>query len=148
MLEPARIFASFLDRKKLKFTRPRRLILDTVFGLHGHFDIEYLYDLIHQVSKDVSRATVYRTIPLLLEAGLVQRSLRSEARDKFEHIYGHPRHAHWICRNCGAVLETGLQEFTTLVNDKARSQNFSPENVGLEITGLCWKCKNSENESH
>jgi len=147
MAEHERIFEAFLINKGLKFTRPRRLILSTVFGLHEHFDVEQLYDIIHKVSRDVSRATVYRSIPLLVEAGLIQRSVRSETRDKFEHIFGHPRHAHWVCHNCGAVMETNIQDVVKLLKSKAEVQNFMISDINLTINGLCWKCQNAANES-
>ncbi len=147
MQEHEIIFAAFLLKKGLKFTHPRRLVLSSVFGLHEHFDIEQLYDIIRGRSKDVSRATVYRTIPLLVEAGLIQRSLRSETRDTYEHIFGHPRHAHWVCRNCGVVLETEMQDIVKLLQQKAKAQNFVAEDISLIVKGLCWKCRNSANES-
>ncbi|MFO7660638.1 MAG: Fur family transcriptional regulator [Candidatus Cloacimonadaceae bacterium] len=141
------IFKAFLEQKGLKFTRPRRMILSSIFALHEHFDIEQLYESIRSKSKDVSRATVYRTIPLLVEAGLIQRSLRSETRDTYEHILGHPRHAHWVCKNCGAVLETDMQEIVKLLHQKAKTLNFQIDDISLIINGLCWKCRNAANES-
>jgi Fur family ferric uptake transcriptional regulator len=140
-------FNAFLEKNKLRFTQPRRLILDKVFELHEHFDIEQLYDLIHKVSAEVSRATVYRTIPLLTQAGLIQRSVRGETRDTYEHIYGHPLHAHWLCKSCGAVIETDIQDFLKLVKSKSQAQNFDVTDINLTINGLCWKCQNNDNES-
>ncbi|HOV16069.1 MAG TPA: transcriptional repressor [Candidatus Cloacimonadota bacterium] len=148
MQQPEIIFSAFLTHKGLKFTPARQLILQTVFKLHEHFDREQLYEQIHKVNRDVSRATVYRTIPLLVEAGLVQKSMRSETRDEFEHIYGHPKHAHLICRNCGAIAETGLQQLEKQILNIAKVQNFQLETIKLEITGLCWKCQSDENASH
>lgn len=147
MQEHENIFEAFLAERGLKFTQPRRLILDTIFGLHEHFDIEQLYDLIHRVSREVSRATVYRTIPLLVEAGLIQRSVRSESRDTYEHTWGHPRHAHWVCKVCGAVTETDMQDILKLLHSKAKAQNFRPEEISLVVNGICWKCQNAANES-
>ncbi len=147
MQEHENIFEAFLAEKGLKFTLPRKLILDTVFGLHEHFDAEQLYDLIHRVSKEVSRATVYRTLPLLVEAGLIQRSVRSESRDTFEHIWGHPRHAHWVCKVCGSVHETDMQDAVRILQAKARAQNFSLTEINLTLTGICWKCQNHATES-
>lgn len=148
MQEHEVIFEAFLERKGLKLTQPRKLILNTIFDLHEHFDIEQLYDIIHKISSEVSRATVYRIIPLLMEAGLIQKSIRSEARDKYEHIFGHPRHAHWICKSCGSLIETDMQDVLKLVQSKAKTQNFSIDVINLEVKGLCWKCQNNENESH
>ncbi len=147
MQEHEIIFEAFLEKQGLKYTKARKLILEIVFKLHEHFDVEYLYDLIHQVSKDVSRATVYRTIPLMVEAGLIQRSVRSESRDKYEHIYGHPRHSHWVCKNCGLVIETDIQDLMKLVQSEAKTQNFQIDEVNLTVRGICWKCRNNANES-
>jgi Fur family transcriptional regulator, ferric uptake regulator len=141
------MFEAFLVKKELKFTLPRKLILSTVFALHEHFDAEQLYDEVRKASRNVSRATVYRTIPLLVEAGLIQKSVRNEARDTYEHIYGHPRHAHWVCRECGGVLETDMQEICKQLQKRAAVQNFEIAEISLEIKGLCWKCRNNANES-
>lgn len=148
MQEHEVIFEAFLEKKGLKLTQPRKLILNTIFDLHEHFDIEQLYDIIHKISSEVSRATVYRIIPLLVEAGLIQKSIRSDARDKYEHIFGHPKHAHWICKDCGMLLETDMQDILKLVQAKAKTQNFRISDTNLEVKGICWKCQNNENESH
>ncbi len=70
------IFYKHLTQQGLKFTKARKLILDTVFELHEHFEVDSLYDKIRSVTKDVSRATIYRTLPLLIGAGLIQQSVR------------------------------------------------------------------------
>ncbi|MDP2173448.1 MAG: Fur family transcriptional regulator [Candidatus Cloacimonadaceae bacterium] len=141
------IFSGFLSRKGLKLTSTRKLILESVFALHGHFDAEGLYERIRKLSQDVSRATVYRTLPLLLESGLIQHSMRSQARDMFEHIFGHPRHVHWVCSSCGSVLETDLQEVMPALKQSAAAIHFSIGDLNLQISGLCWKCRSSENEN-
>lgn len=146
MQEHEIIFERYLSHKAQKYTQARKLILDTIFNLHEHFDIEQLYDTIHQISREVSRATVYRTIPLLMDAGLIQRSVRCETRDKFEHILGHPRHAHWVCKVCGAVLETDLPEMYALIESQADAQNFFVEDISVVIQGRCHACRKEENE--
>ncbi len=103
-------FQEFLSRKGLKLTTPRREILNAVFSLHEHFDAEQLHAVLRGLKLRISLATIYRTLPLLAEAGLIQLSLRSSSRDVFELIYGHPRHIHWICSCCGRVQETPLGE--------------------------------------
>jgi Fur family transcriptional regulator, ferric uptake regulator len=142
------IFETYLNHKGLKYTLPRKLILETVFDLHMHFDAEQLYDLIRNISRSVSRATVYRTIPLLEEAGLIQRSLRNEARDTFEHILGHPSHAHWVCKACGVVVETDMRDVEMLLQDKSRAGNFTINNINLQISGWCRKCQRRAHEPY
>ena len=140
-------FGEYLSKHGLKHTQPRRQILDTVFAFHDHFDADQLYERVRQVSTDVSRATVYRTIALLVDSGLVQRSLRSSARDLYEHIFGHAQHIHWICRRCGMVQESPLEELKPMLNKVAGDLQFSLEDITLNLKGLCWKCRHDEIEN-
>jgi Fur family ferric uptake transcriptional regulator len=119
-----------------------------VFRLHEHFNAEDLYAKVKLVTRDVSLATVYRTLPLLMEAGLVQHALRSSGRDRFEHIYGHPKHVHWLCSSCGAIQETDLQALLPAITQQADAIRFKTDDIELSIRGICWKCAVNENENH
>lgn len=141
------VFRAYLKRKGLKLTLPRQQILEAAFAVHDHFTTEQLYKIAREMSDLVSLATVYRTIPLLIEAGLVQQSLRSASRDAYEHILGHPRHIHWICRICGAVLESDLDELMPALKQDASRLKFNLEEVKVSVSGICWKCKQSEKDS-
>ncbi len=145
MQEYEKIFRDFLKRRGLKLTEPRKLILDAAFSVHHHFTVEQLFRLVKAESSLVSLATVYRTLPLLIEAGLLQQSMRSSSRDSFEHILGHPRHIHWICEACGAVIESDLDEVKPIVESDAERFKFELREIKLNVIGLCWKCKQSEN---
>jgi len=140
------LFAAYLERRGLKLTAPRRAILDAVFALHEHFDAERLHQVLQNANQAISLATVYRTLPLLAEAGLIQRSLRSSSRDVFEHIYGHPRHIHWICHYCGAVQETSLAPLDQILARSAAQLKFAVSEISVQVKGLCWKCQSTENE--
>ncbi|HOH98327.1 MAG TPA: Fur family transcriptional regulator [Candidatus Cloacimonadota bacterium] len=139
------IFRHSLEARGLKLTRSRRSILEAAFSLHEHFDTEQLYDLLK--GSGISLATVYRTIPLLVEAGLIQHALRSFGRDRYEHIFGHPKHVHWICRTCGAVIETDLGPLYESFRKQAETLNFKLEEVNCSLSGQCWKCSSGENDS-
>jgi len=147
MADHATIFRDYLEKKGLKLTSPRKKILEAVFAIHEHFNAEELYGRIKSHSQGISLATVYRTLPLLLEAGLVQHALRSAGRERYEHIYGHPKHIHWLCRSCGSLVETDLQSVDPLIAELAKSLNFKEEDIELSIRGLCWKCASTENEN-
>lgn len=140
------IFEQFLLRKGLKLTTPRREILDAVFNLHEHFDAEQLHASLKDLKRRISLATIYRTLPLLAEAGLIQHSLRSSSRDVFEHIYGHPRHIHWICSRCGWVQETPLDGLNKSLQQEASNLKFRLDEVNIQVRGLCWKCRENENQ--
>lgn len=142
-----KIFRDYLEAKGLKLTKPRSLILEAAFAVHDHFSAEQLYQLIKRDSDEVSLATVYRTIPLLIEAGLLQQSLRSASGESYEHILGHPKHIHWICSQCGSVVETDIKEIKQILKTTAQKLNFEVGDIKLNIHGLCWKCQESENEN-
>lgn len=148
MTDQNTIFKEYLEKKGLKLTTPRRNILDAVFAFHEHFNAEELYDRLKAAHKGISLATVYRTIPLLVDSGLVQQAVRSSGRERYEHIYGHPRHIHWLCRSCGTLMESDLQELSSAVVKLAGGLRFTAEQVSISVTGLCWKCSTNENENH
>jgi len=81
-------FIGFLKTNNLKYTRPRQVILQAAFKNKSHFDVETLYEQIRRKSRDVSRATVYRTMPLLVKSGLIKQSLRCQAKDQYENVSG------------------------------------------------------------
>ena len=140
------LFAAYLEHRGLKLTAPRRAILDAVFALHEHFDAERLHQALQNANQAISLATVYRTLPLLAEAGLIQVSLRSSSRDVFEHIYGHPRHIHWVCEACGQVQESSLAVLNPVLNREAAKLKFGTLEINVQVKGRCWKCQNVENE--
>lgn len=141
------VFSRFLLGKGLRLTLTRKLILNAVFSLHEHFNAEELYDQIKAHTSGISLATVYRTLPLLMEAGLVQQAVRSSGRERYEHIYGHPRHIHWVCRICGTLTETNLQSLLPAIEQQAQGIKFLVEKIDLSISGVCWKCHTNENEN-
>jgi len=147
MHDHANKFREFLLGKGLKLTEPRQLILDAAFEVHEHFDAEQLYDRIKLVSNDISLATVYRTLPLLIEAGLIQRSGRNAFRDTYEHIYGHPRHVHWICDRCHSVTETDVKDLLPAISKVSSKLSFQLTEPKLNFHGICWKCQSLENEN-
>jgi len=147
MQEHERIFSAYLSGKDQKLTRNRKVILDAVFDLHEHFDADRLYAMVRGRGGDISLATVYRTLPLLLGAGLIQQCGRNDSREIYEHIYGHPKHVHWVCERCAAVLETDLDSIIPNLKKSAKQLNFQISDLKISVKGLCWKCQNNENEN-
>ena len=71
-----------------------------IFAQHNHFDAEQLIDDMKRAGGHVSRATVYRTLAKLVDAGLLRR-LELGSRTFYEHDYGYPQHEHLVCERCG-----------------------------------------------
>ncbi|MFC1887938.1 Fur family transcriptional regulator [Candidatus Cloacimonadota bacterium] len=134
-------FIGYLKERGLKLTKPRRIILEAVFKNHGHFDIETLYDQIKVEHKGVSRATIYRTIPLLVEAGLIKKPLRQGFKDHYEHTYGHMNHLHLLCTECGKIIEVGTKQVENQLLDIVSKNDFHLSEYNISISGVCNKCQ-------
>ncbi|MCF7793055.1 MAG: transcriptional repressor [Candidatus Cloacimonetes bacterium] len=145
MKEHEKLFREFLKTKNLKLTQPRRVILNTIFSYHRHFNVEGLYDVIRKEHKNVSRATIYRTMPLLVESGLIKQSLRCQSKDHYEHIHGHDDHLHFLCVKCGEILEVDSKEVDVVVEKLAEENDFELNVYNLAAKGLCSKCRQKVN---
>src|SRR3989454_5147522 len=92
-------FMEFLDRKTLRLTSQRQAIIDSVFSTEEHFTAEQLLEWSRRRDRSVSRATVYRTLPLLTESGLVREMDFGKDHKFYDPNYAdHPNHSHIICR--------------------------------------------------
>ena len=141
MTVPADTFRDFLRKKKLKFTPERRQILTVVFSLHGHFDVDSLYEVLRRQDRRISRATIYRTLPLLIKSGLVRETMRCQGRISYEHVFGHQHHDHLLCVKCGKVIEFHSDRLENLQNRICQKYKFKPLEHRLGIRGYCQKCR-------
>jgi len=139
---PMEQFAQFLRRRGKRITRQRRLIVETVFSHHDHFDADelmgHLQELIAQ--RKVSRPTVYRTLSELVEAGLL-RKMTLGGRSVFEHEYGYPRHDHLYCQVCNRLIEFQSDALERLRDKVARQHDFQVVGHRMFITGICSDCR-------
>ena len=136
------LFKNFLARKGLKFTKEREAILKEVFTLHGHFDPEELLLSMKEKGFKGSKASVYRTIPLLLESGLIEQVVRNEKHAHYEHTFGHEHHDHLICLRCGKVIEVFYPKLEAIQDELCGSKKFKGTTHTLEIKGYCRNCRN------
>lgn len=131
---------TFFSRKAMRYTVQRRLIVDDIFAEHGHFEAEMFIRKIRQKHASVSRATLYRTLAYLLEAGVLSKISAQDGKVRYEHTLGHDHHDHLICRTCGAVIEVSSSELEALQNKICRESGFIPSYHVLQIYGQCRQC--------
>ncbi len=137
----SKIFKSFLGEKGLKLTKERIAILREVFSFHGHFEPEHLYFRMRDGGSKASRASVYRTLNLLVESGLIAKVRRTEKGTVYEHTFGHRHHDHMICESCGKIIEFYSEKLENLQNEICARNGFSGVNHTLEIRGHCGQCR-------
>jgi Fur family transcriptional regulator, ferric uptake regulator len=99
------ILRGYLDEKNLRKTPERFNILRAIYGRDGHFDAESLYLELKQQGLKVSRATVYNTLDILVDCGLVSKQYFGDSITKYEKSYGYRQHDHLVCTLCGRILE-------------------------------------------
>ncbi len=140
-------FLDYLKSEGLKLTRSRAAIIEAVFAIHSHFDVEELYQLLKEDKKNVSLATVYRTIPFLLQSGLIRKSMCDEDKEHYEHIFGHPNHLHLLCFSCGRIVEQTDEELEQVLERIAKHNGFEMQDNTVSIKGLCSLCRGKKDRT-
>ncbi|MDB6023796.1 MAG: fur [Verrucomicrobiales bacterium] len=135
-------FIAFLEEKSLRITSQRLAIIDTVFSTEEHFTAEQLLEWSRKKDKSVSRATVYRTLPLLTESGLVREMDFGKDYKFYDPNYAqHPNHNHIICQDCEKIVEFEDEKISRLENEISHKLGFSVKSQRLQITGSCDELK-------
>jgi Fur family ferric uptake transcriptional regulator len=140
MREEEKKFSAFLKENNLKTTPERMAVLKAVLLSDGHFDADQLFERAQKYSRRVSRATIYRVLPLLVEAGFVSETLLSQGRVSYERVYGSQRHDHMICDDCQEVIEFRSARLDDLVEEISSLRGFVESEHRLSVRGLCRKC--------
>jgi Fur family ferric uptake transcriptional regulator len=135
-------FLDFLGQKNLRLTSQRQAIIDSVFGTEEHFTAEQLLEWSRQRDKSVSRATVYRTLPLLTESGLVREMDFGKDHKFYDPNYAdHPNHSHIICHDCDKIVEFDSEKIEKLESEISHKLGFEVKTQRLQITGRCEELK-------
>ncbi|WP_348537105.1 Fur family transcriptional regulator [Parabacteroides sp. PF5-9] len=133
-------FTEYLIGKQLRKTEERYTIFERICHFPGHFDITLLYQDLEEQNYHVSKATLYNTIEVLIDAGLIVRHQLTSQSVQYELRRLAETHQHLICTKCGAIREIRNQIFKTFVKNM-RVTRFTPEFHCLYIYGVCSKCK-------
>ena len=135
--EKERGFQEFIQSRGLKTTRQRSAIVSVFFRMRGHISVEELLREVKKVNPKIGYATVYRTLHLLVESGLVEERrfgdglARYEGRSEVEH------HDHMICLECGHIFEFFNPHLEALQEKLADEHDFKIYRHRLELYGAC-----------
>ena len=130
---------ALFEVKGLRMTHPRQVILDAAFGDHGdHFTAEELFEKARLIDKKTSRATLYRTISLLVEGGLLQEIDLGKGVASYDpNFIESPHHNHLICMDCSKVVEFEDQHISVLEDCITRRLGFTPASKSIQIKANC-----------
>ncbi len=133
------IFTEYLEANGHRKTPERYAILDTIYSINGHFDIDMLYSqMMDQENFRVSRATLYNTIILLMDAKLVIKHLFGNS-SQYEKSFNIETHHHLICTQCGKVTEFQNETLKSAIAN-TKLNRFQISHYSLYIYGICGKC--------
>jgi len=134
------VFRRYLRNRRINYTRARERILDAVLDLREHFEAEQVLYLLKQRGCNVGKATVYRTLPLLVDCGILKQVRFEAKRAHYEHAYGEHPHDHMVCRRCGRIIEFAADEIVELGRRIGQRHHFHVIAHRFQLSGLCWEC--------
>lgn len=133
-------FRRFLAERGLRLTNQRRRVTELLMQSRGHQTAEELAVIVRQKRMGVGRATVYRTLDLLCQAGLVHGHDFGQGMRHYEPVFGQAHHDHMRCTDCGTIIEFECPEIEQLQEEMARQYKFTLISHRLEMFGYCAPC--------
>jgi Fur family ferric uptake transcriptional regulator len=136
-----RLFGRYLREIGLPVTHQREVVADVVFGSNGHLSVDDIAATLRKRHERIGKATIYRTLDLLVRSRLVAEHDFGEGFKRYEHrLSNHPVHEHLICLECGKVAEFESHELFNVESRIRNEHGFVPVRRRLEIYGLCKEC--------
>jgi len=138
------LFRRYLREQGLPVTQQREAIAEVVFASPEHLSVEEIERVLRDTGERIGKATIYRTLEMLVKSGLVAEHDFGEGFKRYEHLFGqkHMRE-HLICTECGKVSELHSPELARVQEEAARRQGFQPSRYRLQIYGLCAACQSA-----
>jgi Fur family transcriptional regulator, ferric uptake regulator len=137
-------FRRYLREHHQPITRQRDLVARVVFLSQDHLSVEGIRRELRQQGARVGLATVYRTLDLLVESGLVRAHEFGEGFKRYEPMASHAHHEHLICERCGRVLEFAHERLERMLPVLADEHGFQHRRHRVEIYGVCRTCRQQE----
>ena len=131
-------FKDILKKEGLKITPQRIAVLEEIVRNGGHRESEDVYLAIR---AHVSRATVYRTLDILVQHGFARKLNLGDGRARYETKIGSPHHDHMICNNCGEIIEFINDEIENIQKEIAKHHQFKLQHHIHQLFGICKECQ-------
>ena len=131
-------FLDFVQSKKIRLTTQRKAIIDAAFSTNQHFTAEELIKWARRRDQSVSRATVYRTLPLLTASGLVREMDFGRDYKFYDPNYDNrPNHNHIICKDCNKIIEFESDKIGEMEEEVSRELGFVIQSHRVQIIATC-----------
>ncbi|MEA2104131.1 MAG: transcriptional repressor [Candidatus Cloacimonadota bacterium] len=134
----------YMGKHNMLWSVERQTIAEKVSASNNHFTADNLYIDLKQSGKDISRATVYRTLEILEKSGLVSKIQLKSGKHLYENIIGYSHHDHMICEKCGKIIEFYSEEIEKIQKKICTDNNFKMTGHTMRICGICSECQKDE----
>ena len=134
-------FKEALAKEGLKYTPQRTAVLEEIIKDKGHRESEEIYLALKKKGQHVSRATVYRTMDILVNNGFARKMNLGDGRARYESKVNRPHHDHLVCMNCGLIVEFMNQKIEDIQDEIAIQYEFQLKRHIHQLFGLCKKCQ-------
>ena len=136
------LFRRYLRQQGLPVTLQREVVADVVFNSREHLSVEEIEARLKERGERIGKATIYRTMEILVRSGLVEDHDFGDGFKRYEHLFGHqPVHEHLVCTHCRGVVEFERPEIRRIQDEVAAAHGFQATRHRLEIYGLCADCQ-------
>lgn len=139
--ETQQIFINFLSKQKLRLTSQRKIIFNELISRLGHADIDELYRAVKKIDPNLGLATMYRTVKLLTDSGLVREVKSGGGKPLYEAVVGRLHHDHLTCVTCGENIEFVHADMEKLQEEIAKKYGYDLTGHALYLHGVCPACK-------
>ena len=137
-------YQNYLKTNNLKSSKRRDFIFDFIVQKKGHFTIDDIYQKLLVLDPDIGIATIYRTIRLLVDSGILIEQTFGEKKGYFEITNRQlSHHGHLICIECGKIIEFDNELFENHQKALKKNHGFKIHSLKLEVYGICKKCLES-----
>lgn len=136
-LKASRHFEEYIVSKKLRRTPERNYLLEIIYRKENHFDVEELFRSIRKDKFNLSKATLYNSLELFVESGVVIRHYLTTNVSIYEKAYGQKQHDHFICKNCKSVIEFCDPRLHMIRNSLEEMLKVKIESHNLYLYGIC-----------
>ena len=136
------LFRRYLRDQGLPITQQRETVAEVVFSSPEHQSVEEIEAKLRERGERIGKATVYRTLEMLVKSGLVAEHDFGEGFKRYEHLFGQaPVREHLVCTECGKVKAINSSELARVQREVAEQHDFMPARYRLAIYGICRECQ-------
>ncbi|MBA2293282.1 MAG: transcriptional repressor [Gemmatimonadales bacterium] len=137
-------FRDWLRERHLPITRQRDLVAQAVFATSGHLSVDAIHRRLRGLGHKVGTATIYRSLDVLVQAGLVRAHDFGEGYRRYEPMFSAGQHGHLICGRCGTVTEFSTDRMERALALIADEHEFHHQRHRVELHGLCRACREAD----